>query len=134
MSISVTVTRKWSRSGETISKSETITSDGAIDYDGTVDGSENDLEIEFLLTDPANMKVLYMVASTDMTLTPKDVSNVAGTAIDLNAGIAFEWTYTSGLANPFDGDDVATIHVQNLDADDGALSIRCSKDATPGTS
>lgn len=134
MSISVTLTRKWSRSGETITKSEVITSDGTIDYDGVVDGSEDDLEIEFLLTDPANMKVLYIVGSTDMVITPKDAAAVAGSTIELEGGVAFMWSYTSGLANPFDGTDVATLHVQNLSADDGDLSIRCSKDSTPLTS
>jgi len=52
----------------------------------------------------------------------------------LFAGVPLMWTQSSGLANPFDGANVAALHVANLDADAGAISIRCLKDGTPLTS
>lgn len=134
MSITVTLTRKFSRSGETITKNETITSDGVLDYDGTVDGSESDLQIDFSLTDPTLVKSIYMVASTDMTITPKNLAAASATPIELTANVAMMWSQSSGTSNPFDGANVATLHVANLDAADGTLSIRCSKDATVLTS
>jgi hypothetical protein len=126
-----TITRKWSSAGASLSKAESLTGSGEVNVDQAVDASEPDLLVSYaVLVD--QLRSLYILSTTDIVITPHDSGDSPLDTIELSANIPFEWTYTSGLDNPY-SDDVASLHVENLDATEGLLSMRTLIDASPLT-
>jgi hypothetical protein len=126
------ITRKWENGSQSLSKKETLTGSGEVNVDPIIDAGANDLLVSYSVR-MAQVKMVYFLATTAMTIVPHDAADTPLDQIDLEANIPFEWTASSAEDNPF-SDDVAYLEVSNLDGDaDGTLSIRTLVDATPTT-
>lgn len=133
MSITHSLTRKWSRTGETITKTESVSADGENNRDVSLTAGQSGLRVEWA-SELALMKSFYAASNRDVIIEAFDSGDLSVGDISISAGGAFMWSEASGEDNPF-SDDVAYLEVTNSDSDDSAVvQIRSLVDATPTTS
>lgn len=90
----------------------TLSGDGVAQYSKSLTAAENPTINPFSF-DGDELVLFGAIASVDMTLTPD-----AGPVINLEAGVLYQWSNDSGLANPFVGVTVTEIVVTNVLAGD----------------
>lgn len=121
------VTRTWSlASGQQLTATESIACSGGIDVDETIPANSTDLLVALTL-DVSQLKVLYMLATADMTLETNSSSSPVHT-ITLKAGVPRVWTSTDGSTSPVANTDVTALYVTSTAG--GTLKIRAGYDAT----
>lgn len=128
MAISHEFQFRWTRGGETITKTVSVTSDGEDNRDIDVPNPSTNLAVDFEV-DVSQLKGLYIVSNKALTLKTNSSSSPQET-ISLAADKPLTWV--SGLGNtlPFAG-DVTSLFVSNASGAAAVLSIRMLFDSTP---
>jgi hypothetical protein len=128
MSISNTLTLSWARGSETLSKSVSDSSEGALDRDVTVSNGVSNREVALEFT-TAGLSAIYIVSDQDVTLETNDGTSPDDT-FTLSAGKPFVWFSGCGWPCPFT-EDVTALFITNASGATANVQIRGIADATP---
>jgi len=122
-------TLTYTRSGEQISKSVTITKDGEINTDVSLTSTQANKEADINL-DVSAMGSLFISSDVACVVRTNATGTSADNTLTLAAGYPLEWYSGSGIANPLTA-DVTQVFVTNLATTTGTVQIRTLQDNTP---
>jgi hypothetical protein len=94
MSVSHQHSNQFSRSGETISGSVTVTGEGEPNLDVTVAANQTNKEVDYVL-DVSTVTSLWLYSDKDLTIKTNSTSAPDDT-IALKAGVPLPWESTTG--------------------------------------
>ncbi len=126
--ISHVFTQNWTRSGEAIAKTVTLTGSGEINIDETVPGS-SDIVLTMALDVSAVIGV-YIVADGAVVLTVNDDGSPDKT-ITLAADIPVQWCSTNNQTSPLGSADWTSVKATKATATDASLKMRFLLDVSP---
>lgn len=128
--ISHTLTLSWSRSGETISQTVTITDSGELNRDFTVGASTNDVQVECPI-DVDKVKSLYIHSDETVTFEFNDNAGAQGSfTVTADVPIVFCTGCGWDLADLLPA-DVTSFYVSNAGGSTATVKIRIVEDNTP---
>lgn len=122
------VTRKLTticEGGETLRGDVRLSAGAGISFSEEIPAETTGLSIA-LTIDVSQLKMLFILANVDMTLTFEGPDNEMIVA----AGEPISWHYLSQMVNPFEGVDVTSLTVDNPGDTDGLLQIELLVDPT----
>jgi hypothetical protein len=122
------VTRSWSRGGDTLSITESISVDSEVNLDMQVASATTD-GLHALALDVSQMKSMYLYSDRAVTLETND-GTTPGATVALAAGVPRIWSSTSGETNPFGATDVTALYVTNASGAAANIKIRIGVDPT----
>ena len=125
-----TIATTWSRSGETISQSVSVTADGEINADVALTASQANKQVDVAI-DVSDLKSLLISSDVNCTVYTNAASGGSpDQTIAITADKPLIWNQYSGLENPLDT-DVTALYITNGAAAAGTVKIRALLDVTP---
>lgn len=124
-----TLTMKYARDSEVLSKSVTLTNDGENNIDVSLTASQVDKQVVVGI-DVSTVVSLYILADVASKLEWNNDSGAQG-SITLAADQPLQWYSGCGMANPLGSTDITGFYATNLDAEAGTIKIRLLQDVTP---
>lgn len=121
-------TLAWSRSGESISKTVTVTADSEYNADIPLTASQADEQVAATL-DVSEIKSIFISSDVDVTLETNS-SSAPDETLSITADEPFVWRTGSGVVNPLET-DITALYLTNGDATAGTVKIRILYDGTP---
>lgn len=121
-------TLAWSRSGESISKTVTVTADSEYNADIPLTASQADEQVAATL-DVSEIKSIFISSDVDVTLETNS-SSAPDETLSITADEPFVWRTGSGVTNPLET-DITALYLTNGDATAGTVKIRILYDGTP---
>ena len=113
MSLTHSITKTWSDSGNSLSKTVTTSSGGEINISESIaDGADQLLAFEL---DVTQLKSLYIVADGALTIEWNDDAGTHGSLV-LAADTPIDWNSTDGSANPLTpiaATDISALYITN---------------------
>lgn len=119
----------WTRSGESITKSVTVTADGEHNVDVTVNAATTDKQVDIAL-DVSEIQSLYISSDKDITIETNAVNAAGGNTLTVGADEPMVWYAGCGLTNPLTA-DVTVMYITNAGASAATVKIRILEDVTP---
>lgn len=122
-------TLTYTRSGEQISKSVTLTADGEVNTDVSLTSTQSNKEADITL-DVSAMSALYIRSDVGCVIKTNATGTSASNTLTLEADKPLDWYLGCGMSNPLTV-DVTKIYVTNSDATTGNVYWRSLQDNTP---
>lgn len=129
MSFAHEIVKKLVTPGKSINNTKTYTADGSDSREIAVPDSTTDMQLDIAI-DVSAVKSFFITSDQDLKVEANDGTTPTDPAIDLVAGVPYEWTIDSYDEFKFTV-DVTKLFLTNASGTDAVFKLEVLQDTTP---